>query len=119
MNGGKSRVAIDFADTQNLEELSNIAETSDIILSDLSPAEIEDFGIAGMGGERTRARVFITPFGRSGSYRDFKATSATLNALGGSTWLSGDIDREPLTLPGQYCYYQAGSIAYVNAMSQC
>lgn len=118
LNGGKSRVAIDFADTQNLEELSNIAETSDIILSDLSPAEIEDFGIAGMGGERTRARVFITPFGRSGPYRDFKATSATLNALGGSTWLSGDIDREPLTLPGQYCYYQAGSIAYVNAMSQ-
>ncbi len=118
VNGGKSRIAIDFANSQNLEELSTIAETSDIILSDLSPREIDDFGLSGIGGDRTRARIFITPFGRSGPYKDFKATSATLNALGGSTWLSGDPEREPLTLPGQYCYYQAGSLAYVHAMSQ-
>ena len=118
VNGGKSRVAIDFSNSQKLEELSAIAETSDIILSDLSPAEIDNFGLVEMGGARTRARIFITPFGRSGPYRDFKATPATLNALGGSTWLSGDAEREPLTLPGQYCFYQAGSIAYVNAMSQ-
>ncbi len=118
VNGGKSRITIDFADPQNLEELSALAETSDIILSDLSPSEIDDFGLLEMGGTHTRARIFITPFGRSGPYKDFKATSATLNALGGSTWLSGDAEREPLTLPGQYCYYQAGSIAYVNAMSQ-
>lgn len=118
VNGGKPRIAIDFTDPHNLEELSAIAETSDIILSDLSPSEIDDFGLFEMGGARTRARIFITPFGRSGPYKDFKATSATLNALGGSTWLSGDAEREPLTLPGQYCYYQAGSIAYVNGMSQ-
>ena len=118
VNGGKSRVAIDFGDPQNLEELSAIAETSDIIISDLSPTQIDDFSLLEMGGARTCARIFITPFGRSGPYKDFKATPATLNALGGSTWLSGDAEREPLTLPGQYCYYQAGSIAYVNAMSQ-
>ncbi|MEE2875760.1 MAG: CoA transferase [Chloroflexota bacterium] len=118
VNGGKSRVAIDFGDPKNLEELSAIAETSDIIISDLSPAQIDDFSLLEMGGARTCARIFITPFGRSGPYKDFKATPATLNALGGSTWLSGDAEREPLTLPGQYCYYQAGSIAYVNAMSQ-
>jgi len=118
VNGGKSRIELDFGDPENLEELSAIAETSDIILSDLSPVEIDDFGLLKMGGARTCARIFITPFGRSGPYKDFKATSATLNALGGSTWLSGDAEREPLTLPGQYCYYQAGSIAYVNAMSQ-
>lgn len=42
VNGGKSRVAIDFSNLQKLEELNAIAETSDIILSDLSPAEIDD-----------------------------------------------------------------------------
>ena len=53
VNGGKSRIAIDFTNSQNLEELSTIAETSDIILSDLSPREIDDFGLSEIGGDRT------------------------------------------------------------------
>ena len=61
--------------------------------------------------------VSITPFGLTGPYADWVATDATLLALGGHTWLSGDPGRAPLTMPGRYPAYQAGSFAFVAAGS--
>jgi crotonobetainyl-CoA:carnitine CoA-transferase CaiB-like acyl-CoA transferase len=62
-------------------------------------------------------RTSITPFGLSGPYRDWQATGSTLLALGGYTWLHGDIGRTPLTMPGNYPHYQAGSYAYTASLA--
>ena len=61
--------------------------------------------------------VSITPYGLDGPWRDWKATAPTLLAHGGYTDLMGDAGRAPLTLPGSYPYYQAGTVAALAALA--
>ena len=58
--------------------------------------------------------VSITSFGRTGPRRNWRATPATVLAMGGQTVISGDADRAPLTIPGHYLEFQAGTLAFVG-----
>jgi crotonobetainyl-CoA:carnitine CoA-transferase CaiB-like acyl-CoA transferase len=116
LNGGKRRVALDPGRQPDLRALTRLADEADVIVTDYSPRQTEELRLLELGG-RSAVRASITPFGLSGPYRDYEATSATLLALGGYTWLMGDPGREPLTLPGNYPYYQGGTFAYVAALS--
>lgn len=116
-HGGKTRVRIDRARAGDRDALARLAVDADIVIADLAPRELDAIGFDSLGGERTRARVAITPFGRTGPYRDFEATAATILAFGGYTHLSGDPGRVPLTMPGPYPYAQAGTLAYSVALA--
>lgn len=117
LHGGKTRVRVDRALPAGREALARLARDADIIVSDLRPRELDAAGFDTLGGPRTRARVAVTPFGRTGPYRDDEATAATLLAIGGYTHLSGDPGRAPLTMPGPYPYVQAGTLAYSVALA--
>jgi crotonobetainyl-CoA:carnitine CoA-transferase CaiB-like acyl-CoA transferase len=115
LNGGKKRRQLDLGSPEGRDALRSLASQADIVLTDYSPRELETFGLP--DAAPAPVRVMITPFGRSGPYRDYEATSSTLLALGGYTWLMGDIGRAPLTMPGNYAYYQAGTFAYTSALA--
>ena len=117
LHGGKTRVRIDRALSAGREALVRLAEDADVIVSDLRPRDLDAIGFDALGGSRTRVRVAVTPFGRTGPYRDHEATAATLLAAGGYTHLSGDPGRAPLTMPGPYPYAQAGTLAYSVALA--
>jgi len=117
LHGGKTRLWIDRALPAGLEAVTRLAADADVIVSDLHPRELDAVGFDTLGGECTRARVAVTPFGRTGPYRDYQATAATLLAAGGYTHLSGDPGRAPLTMPGPYPFAQAGSLAYSVALA--
>lgn len=117
LHGGKTRVRIDRASASGRDALARLAGEADIILSDLHPRDLDGIGFDTLGGACTRARVSITPFGRTGPYRDDEATAATLLAAGGYTHLSGDPGRSPLTMPGPYPFAQAGTLAYSVALA--
>ena len=91
-----------------------LAASHDVIVTDASPADTRRHGLLGLPAAVV---VSITPFGLTGPYADWAATDATLLALGGHTFLSGDPGRAPLTMPGHYPSYQAGSFAFVAAGS--
>ncbi|MGD9892367.1 MAG: CaiB/BaiF CoA transferase family protein [Dehalococcoidia bacterium] len=55
----------------------------------------------------------VTPFGRSGPYRAYRAADITVSAAGGCSYGVGDADREPLPLPGFQCDFQAGLSAAI------
>ena len=113
LNGGKQRVTLDYRDPAGRVALDQMAAGYDVLVTDCSPRETDDWGLLKIGrGEQPAIRTSITPFGLSGPYRDWKATPATLLALGGQTFLMGDPDRAPLTMPGHYPEYQAGLFAY-------
>ena len=116
LNGGKRRVALDYTAVEDRERLAALIADADIVITDASPADTERWQLLTLGGG-SAVRVSITPFGLSGPYRDYEATPSTLLALGGYTFLSGDIDRAPLTFPGRYPYYQAGTWAYTAAVA--
>ena len=118
LNGGKRRLGLDIADPADRRVIDELARDADILLTDHSGRDIEAHGILSLGGAgRSLVRTSITPFGLDGPYRDYEATSASLLALGGYTWLMGDPGREPLTMPGNYAFYQAGTYAYLSALA--
>jgi crotonobetainyl-CoA:carnitine CoA-transferase CaiB-like acyl-CoA transferase len=114
LNGGKQRVALDYRKPEDRERLAALAASADVLVTDAPACDVEAHGLLDLGGG---VAVSITPFGLDGPYRDWEATPATLLALGGYTWLMGDAGRAPLTMPGRYPYYQAGTFAYIAALS--
>jgi formyl-CoA transferase len=108
LHRGKRRIA--SADADLIREL---AAKADVLIMDGSPDELAEFGWHKL--DMPNVRVAVTPFGLTGPLRDWQATSSTLLAMGGYTFIMGDPDRAPLTLPGHYVQYQAGQHAYIAA----
>lgn len=81
LHGGKTRVVVDWATPEGRDVLVRLAREADVVLSDLRPRDLDAIAFDTLGGERTRARVAITPFGRTGPYRDDEATAGTLLAI--------------------------------------
>jgi len=117
VNGGKRRVRLDLAAEGDRAAIERLAATADIVLTDHPVAALDAYRVLDFGAGSNAIRVSITPFGLDGPYRDWPATPSTLLALGGYTWLMGDPGRAPLTMPGNYVAYQAGTYAYLAALA--
>jgi crotonobetainyl-CoA:carnitine CoA-transferase CaiB-like acyl-CoA transferase len=61
--------------------------------------------------------ISITPFGRTGPYRDFKDSDAVNMAMGGQMILCGDADRPPLQFPSEQSYPLAGMNAALAGLA--
>ncbi len=118
LHGGKRRVALDYRSERGRAALDRLAATCDVLLTDASVDDIDSLRVLELGaGRDPSVRVSITPFGLTGPYARFRATEATLLALSGLTYLTGDPGRAPLTVPGHYAAYQSGTFAYVAALA--
>ncbi|MDA0353619.1 MAG: CoA transferase [Chloroflexi bacterium] len=118
LNGGKRRVALDVQADDDRDALDRLVASSDVLIIDHAASVVRDRSLMDLGGADWQGtRLSITPFGLVGPYRDYAATAATLLAFGGNTWLSGDPGRAPLTIPGNYPYYQAGTYAYTAGLA--
>ena len=108
LHPGKRRLCT--ADNQLLAEL---AGSADVVIAEAESADAIDE----LGFDRWRApvKVAITPFGRTGPKRNWQATAHVLLAMGGYTYLMGDPDKAPLSLPGHYVEFQSGGFAFAAA----
>ena len=99
--------------TDDLKIIGELADRADVVVAETPTAE----GLLDLGFDDWRAPVkaAITPFGRTGPKSNWSATPGTLLAMGGYTYLMGDSDRVPLTLPGHYAEFQGGGFAYLAA----
>ena len=93
--------------------LAVLADRADIAIAQAETAD----AVAALGFDawRTPVKVAITPFGRTGPKRNWRATNHTLLAMGGYTYLMGDPDRAPLSLPGHYPEHQSAGFAFAAA----
>lgn len=118
LHGGKRRVTLDYRAAERRASLDRLAATADVLLTDVPVHDIRSCGLLELGGRHSPlARVAITPFGLTGPYATYPATEATLLALSGLTFLTGDPGRAPLTIPGHYAAYQSGTMAYTAALA--
>jgi crotonobetainyl-CoA:carnitine CoA-transferase CaiB-like acyl-CoA transferase len=117
LHAGKARIAVNLENTGSLEVLRRLADHCDVILVDGAAPALDEIGFETLGGARSQVRVAITPFGLTGPHRDWQGASNVLLAMGGQTYLMGDEDRAPLTMPGRYLAYQAGQFAYTAAVA--
>lgn len=108
LHAGKERI-------RQPASLSDLASTADIVICEGTRAQ-ELLGL-GFDQWRTKIKIAITPFGRTGPKADWVATPSILYAMGGYTNLMGDAGRAPLTLPGHYLEFQTGAVAFSTAMA--
>ena len=108
LHPGKRRLQTDDAAI-----VAALAGRADIAIAQAETAD----ALLALGFDEWRApvKVAITPFGRSGPKRNWRATPSTLLATGGYTYLMGDKHRAPLTLPGHYPEYQSAAFAFAAA----
>lgn len=104
-----------IVEVRDSNEVSQIVSSADVVFAEASTAdEIEQMGFDNWS---CPIKVAVTPFGRNGPHKNWQATSSTLLAMGGFTYLMGDPDRAPLTLPGHFVEFQTGGFAYSAAMA--
>ena len=108
LHPGKRRVCT--ADSHLLAELAGCA---DVVVAEAESADaVEELGLDDWPAP---VKVAITPFGRTGPKRNWQATPHVLLAMGGYTYLMGDADKAPLSLPGHYVEFQSGGFAFAAA----
>jgi crotonobetainyl-CoA:carnitine CoA-transferase CaiB-like acyl-CoA transferase len=101
-NANKLSVTLDLETAGGRDRLRRLARSSDIVLESFSPAWAENNDLAPddlLGVNPALVVVSITPFGRTGPYRDWTATEPVLTAMGGVLCRSGLPGRKPVLPP--------------------
>ena len=127
LNTGKRSVTLDLQQASGRALCKRLAGWADIVIEDFAPGRLDAWGLgyealdaaheaAGDVGRPGVIVVSVADFGQSGPYRDWQATDLTALALGGSLYIAGDDDREPLKIGGRPAQFFAGLSAFSSAL---
>ncbi len=119
LNTSKRGVTLNLETAVGRDILRRLAERADILVESFAPGQMSDWGLDHESLAEANPRLVvtsITPFGQTGPYRDFRWSSAVLDALGGHTYIQGDPKREPLRYPDGTAECSAGMFAFVATM---
>ena len=113
-NINKRGLSLDPRTATGRDILNRLLQSADIFLESQPRSLLQDLELDSQSLKRLHPHLIttsITPYGRSGPYRDYVGYDLTANALGGLSSGTGRPDREPLTTP----LYQASFLAGVGA----
>jgi CoA:oxalate CoA-transferase len=103
LNTNKLGITLDIRKSTGRRVLRELVEQTDILVEDNSPAVMEELGLTYEGLKGINPRLVmtsITPFGQTGTYRDFKAYEINSFHAGGEGYMlpieSQYPDREPV-----------------------
>lgn len=108
LSGGKQSVV-----PANAAEASAWLAAADIVLTDGSSAW-HDAAVRERGAHTVL--LDLSPFGRSGPYKDWQSSDIVTWAMGGYLYFTGAPDREPIWLPGPHSQFHAGAHAAFSAL---
>ncbi len=108
LHPGKRRLQVNDPDL-----IAELADKADVVIVEAATAD--ELDALWFDDWQSKVRISITPFGRTGPKRNWQATPNVLLAMGGYTYLMGDPDRAPLTLPGHFVEFESGQYAYTAA----
>ena len=118
LNMGKRSALLDWRTERGAQSLKRLIRDADVLLEDWNAETQERIGLANVV-ESLNPRLIdlsLTPFGVNGPYSDWATTPLVSLALGGFLYLSGDEDREPLSIPGRQPECLAGLHGYGGVM---
>ena len=110
-NLGKLGTTIDAHDPDGIERLHRLLDTADIFVENQPYAALEPTGIDAVSLRRRHSHlitVSLSPYGRTGDYREYAGYDLQVNALSGMSFGTGHTHREPLTTPDRQAGYLAG-----------
>lgn len=110
-NANKRGVTLDLEQPAGLERLRGLLAQADVFIESERPGRLAEWGLdpAALPGHYPHLiSLSISDFGQTGPYRDWVATDATMNSIGGMQFKAGIPDKPPLLFPGAIAYDVAG-----------
>ena len=89
LNANKRGAALDLTQDEDRRIVHDLAADADVFVTDVQPADAERLGIDSAtiaALSRRLVRVYATPFGNVGPYRDWKGGELTTWHMGGMGW---------------------------------
>jgi crotonobetainyl-CoA:carnitine CoA-transferase CaiB-like acyl-CoA transferase len=118
-NANKRGVVLDLDGERDRERLLELCARADVLIESFAPGVLAELGLAPAELVRRHPQLIaisITDFGQSGPYRDWVATDATLEAIGGEQFKAGVAGRPPLLPPAALAYDIAGVMGCFAAL---
>ena len=123
LNTNKRGIALDTSSAPGRTALATLVRDADVLIHNLPPAAMASHGLdyAALSALNPRlVMASITPYGLTGSRRDWQATDLTLWNAGGIAYLNGGgyeaPDLPPLKPYGAQAEYQGGLNAAIAAL---
>lgn len=110
-NLNKRGITLDVESPGGRRILADLLATADIFVENQALSRIEDVGLGFESLKATHPGLIVTsvsPYGRSGPYKNYKGSDLTANAMSGLSFGTGHTHREPLTTPLHQASYLAG-----------
>ena len=110
-NTNKRGITLDLNATADREKFLELAKTADVVLESGHPGEMEARGLGYDDLAAVNPGIIvtsITPYGRTGPYRDFVGADIAVTALGGSVYGEGEVEGPPVNMP-RYQGFQLSS----------
>ena len=98
-NLNKRGITLDIETEKGRRVFEKLVTLSDFVIESSAPGYMETLGLDYPKLEEINHRIImtsITPYGRTGPYRDFKASDIEVMAMGGLMYITGNPDRYPL-----------------------
>ena len=118
-NRGKQSVTLDIELETGRELFKRLVEKSDIVVESRPPRYLDNLGLGYHQLSEINPRLImasVTPFGKDGPYRDYKADDLVAAALGGQLYVNGEPGKPPLKPFGNQSYYLASLFAAVGVL---
>ena len=114
-NTNKRSIVLDLVNSNiDRDTFAALLASADIFIEATPIGHLESLGFT---DERLKevhpglATVSLTPFGRTGPYRNYKGSDAIANVMGGFIFSQGDDKRAPCPPPIHQAYQLAGAVA--------
>jgi len=119
LNRNKKGITLNLHSAAGRKMLLELVRRADILVENFNPSYLPSLGLEYETLERANPRLVltsITPFGQTGPYKDHKATEMGVFALSEAMYLHGQPEREPLSLPPDVIWFQAGITAAIATL---
>ncbi len=116
---GKKSITLDLETDTGKDIFRKLTSISDFIIESFPVGYLESAGLGYDLLAEINPRLIwasITPFGRTGPYKDYKAGDLVASSMGGMVCFSGEPDRAPIRISVDQAYYQAGVHAAAGLM---
>ncbi len=118
-NANKKAITLNLETADGKTIFKKLVRTADFLIESFTPGYMESIDLGyDLLKEINPGLIMtaITPFGQNGPYRDFEGSDMVVMALGGSMYINGEPDREPLNYSFPLAYPFAGSEAAIGTM---
>lgn len=111
-NANKRGITLDLECADGQEIFKLLMQKADVMIESFPPGYMERLGLSYEELSKLNPSLVmtsITPYGKSGPYRDFKTSDLVSWCMGGMAYVSGDPDQAPVRVSFPQSYLHAGA----------